>query len=108
MSAHSLHPSSPKGTKPLDPDTDEQVWDAGYEMASYADSRQLGRPIGERTRRSARAMDVVDLFLLALKKDRRLPRKLNEDHPQFWEYFAVFTEGAKAYAKNSGDRFFVR
>ncbi len=104
MSNDRLHPSSPKGTKPLDSDTDEQVWDAGYEMASYAYSQQLGQPVG----RFGYKMDIVDLFLLALKKDKRLPRKLNESHPQFWEYFGVFAEGAKAYAKNSGGRFFIR
>ena len=95
-----LHPSSPRGTEPLDPDTDEKVWEAGYETASYADSSGLGRPIG----RHEREMDIVDLFLLALKKDRRLPRGLNEEHPQFWEYFGVFAEGARDYAKSSMGR----
>ena len=99
-----LHPSSPKGTKPLDPDTEEQVWNAGYEAASYADSQHLGRPVG----RYEYEVDIVDLFLLALKSDRRMPRGLSESHPQFWEYLGVFTEGVKDYAKNHRDYFSVR
>ena len=31
-------------------------------------------------------------------KDRRLPRGLNESHPQFWEYNWTFLEGLAAYA----------
>ncbi len=97
MKTQRLHPSSPKGIEPLDPDTDEQIWDAGYEMASYADTRRIGRPVGKH----GLEIDVTELFILALKRDKRFPRGLNESHPQFWEYFKVFAEGVKDYADSS-------
>lgn len=98
--ADRLHSSSPKGTEPFDPDADEQVWNAGYETASYADTRRIGRPVGLH----GLEVDIVELFLLALEKDRRLPRGLNESHPQFWEYFGVFAEGVRDYVKSSMGR----
>lgn len=65
------------------------VWDAGYEAASFAYSNQK------------RGAEGVDLFLSS--KDKRLPRGLTEEHPQFWEYLGTFIDGAKAFAKDVND-----
>ncbi len=88
-----VYPSSPKGTQPLDEKAEEDVWDAGYEAASWAMDKYQGTGIsGE------------DLFLLALNtiKDPRLPKGMNESHPQFWEYLGTFIDGAKSFGSSQG------
>lgn len=93
-----LYPSSPKGTKPLSAHEEEEVWNAGYEAASYYSSSGMKQTDGE------------TLFINAIHKmrDRRIPAGISEDHPQFWEYLGTFIDGAKAFASNSGGRFHVR
>ncbi len=65
------------------------VWDAGYEAASYAYSKRMEK------------VDAVELFIDS--KDKRLPAGMNENHPQFWEYLGTFVDGAKAFAEDVHD-----
>ena len=83
-----LYPSSPRGTKPLSDSISQDVWDAGYEAASYASTNNQHQ------------VDGTTLFLGA--RDKRIPRGINESHPQFWEYLGTFVDGAKAFAENDG------
>ena len=83
-----LYPSSPRGTKPLSGSISQDVWDAGYEAASYASTNNQHQ------------VDGTTLFLGA--RDKRIPRGINESHPQFWEYLGTFVDGAKAFAENDG------
>ena len=96
-SGSKLYPSSPKGTKPLSHKVYRQVWDAGYEAASWAWSK--GR----------KQVGGTDLFVDAIHKirDRRVPKHITEDHPQFWEYVGTFIDGARAFAVGQ-DGFQVR
>lgn len=93
-----LYPSSPEGTEPLSDKVEEQVWDAGYEAASrYYAEHSLKQ-------------DVVRIeadHLFVESKDSRVPHKLTESHPQFWEYLGTFRDGAKAYAEGKSDIEFV-
>jgi hypothetical protein len=92
-----LYPSSPRGTQPLEPGTEEQVWNAGYETASWAAHGGV-QHAGDVLRISGE-----DLFLNAISvlRDARIPARINESHPQFWEYLGTFIDGADAYAKSS-------
>lgn len=81
-------PSSPRDAEPLTGREEQEVWDAGYEAGSYFNPRAKTTP---------RTLDAESIFLWGLK-DRRLPRGLNESHPQFWEYNWTFLEGLAAYA----------
>ena len=94
---NALYPGSPRGTKPLSSKVEQDVWDAGFEAASWA--RTKGR----------KQVDGTMLFVDAIHKlrDRRVPN-VTEDDPQFWEYVGTFIDGAKAYAKNQVDGFGVR
>lgn len=84
-----LRPSSPRGTKPLTEAEEMAAYDAGYEMASfYASKGMLGK------------MDPDDIFVRVIARDRRVPAKLNESHPQFWEYRGAVTDGIRDFAQN--------
>lgn len=84
-------PSSPKDAVPLTPKEQMAAWDAGYDMASLFHSK--GRPL-----------DVDGIFLETTKRDRRVPRNLNEDHPSFWEWRHEVVEAVKSFAESVDER----
>lgn len=77
--------SSHSKSRPLSIKQEMNAWDAGYEGASYL------------TTKYKRNANPLDVFLWVIENDRRVPSKLNENHPSFWEYEKAVMDGAKAY-----------
>jgi hypothetical protein len=89
-------PSSPRDAVPLTEAEERSAWDAGYEAASK-DATRGGVP------------DPESLFVLAITMDGRLPVRLSEDHPSFWEWEQAFRDGVVAYSgSRNGSRGIVR
>lgn len=85
-------PASSKDDIPLTDDQEEAAWNAGYEAASFHNTK--GRPL--------RSED--DAFLWVVHHDRRVPH-VKEGDPSFWEWVQAVGDGAAAYSKNEGLRF---
>jgi hypothetical protein len=77
-------PSSTRGAVPLTEEQYEGAHSAGYEAASYLNSK--GMHVG-----------VDDAFVWASEHDRRVPRGISEDDPSFWEWVQGVADGAEAF-----------
>jgi hypothetical protein len=96
MIERKLYPSSTVGTVPLTEKQYSDVWDAGYEAASWY-SFTYHRP----------SYGGEDLFLQYTDKfnDARIPKNMNESTPQFFEYIGMFSDAVAAFEKSKyGDK----
>jgi len=86
-----LHKSSPRGTQQLTDEVAEQLHLSGYEAAGWAYSNGV------------RETDTETLFIDAIHvlRDSKIPLPMNEETPQFWEYFGWFKDGATDFAQNT-------